>query len=97
MIFPRIKLPSFVQFKQYQGKILSTIKGLGSKPPNRPETSRMVGLSRHTIKSSIAVGVTTLGKLFTRSWLDTDSHRDCMASLDCVVDLGKSWGCVCCL
>jgi len=25
--FPQINLPNFVQFKQYQGKILSMIKG----------------------------------------------------------------------
>jgi len=32
VIFLRIDLPNFVQFEQYYGKILSTIKGLGAKP-----------------------------------------------------------------
>jgi len=37
MIYPGINLLNLVQFKQHQGKILSTIKGLGgAKPPNPP-------------------------------------------------------------
>jgi len=33
MIFPRINLPNFVQFKQYKDKILFTIKGWGGAKP----------------------------------------------------------------
>jgi len=34
--FLRINLPNFVQFKQYYGKIMSMIKGLGLSPLNPP-------------------------------------------------------------
>ena len=40
--FVIINLPNFVQFKQYYGKILSMVKGLGGVPPLIPlETTPM--------------------------------------------------------
>jgi len=36
LIFPRINLSNFVQFKQYYGKTLSGIKGLGLSQETTP-------------------------------------------------------------
>ena len=53
MIFLRINLPYCVQFKQYLGKILSVIKGLGAKPPGNAAYEKSV--SHCTVSTSSVV------------------------------------------